>query len=62
MCNAVSSAEVIINSLHGAQIMSVNADKIKNIKEYIEEVSRNEVVRLRFRIQRVDRKTSAIRG
>ncbi len=55
MCNAVSSVEVVINSLHGAQIMNVNADKIKNIKEYIEEVSRNKVVCLRFRIQRVDR-------
>jgi len=30
--------------------MSVNADKLRNIKEYIDEVSRNKVVRLRFRI------------
>ena len=31
--------------------MSVNADKLKNLREYIEEVSRDKVVRLRFRIQ-----------
>lgn len=31
--------------------MSVNADKLKNIKEYIEEVCRDKVVRLRFRIR-----------